>query len=65
MLPEVETGMTASLDTPILIAVIEGAMQLTRENAEEGEPIPSDDYYAWVILQELRRAGWKIVRNPG
>lgn len=51
-----------SADTPTLIAIIEGAMELTRRNPEEGQPTPSDGYYAWVILQELRRAGWQITR---
>ena len=50
-------------DTPTILAIIESAMELTRQNPKPGEPVPSDNYMAYVIIQELRRNGWAIVRN--
>jgi hypothetical protein len=55
--------MTDPTNYEAIIAVIESAIKLTRQNPKSGEPTPSDDYTAWVILQELRRAGWTIIRS--
>lgn len=55
--------MTNYEDYEAILAVIEAGIKLTRENPKPGEPIPTDDYTAWVILQELRRTGWSIVPN--
>ena len=59
-LQEAGEGVT---DTPAILAIIEAAMELTRQNPKPDEPVPSDNYMAWVIVQELRRNGWAIVRN--
>lgn len=48
-------------ETPEILAIIESAMELTRQNPKE--PVPPDNYMAWVIVQELRRNGWTIVQN--
>lgn len=47
-----------------ILEVIASGIDLTRKNPKPNEPIPSDNYTAWVIWNELRRAGWKIVRAP-
>jgi hypothetical protein len=52
--------MTAYADYEAILAVIEAAIEKTRQNPKPGEPVPSDNYTAWVILQELRRDGWSI-----
>jgi hypothetical protein len=49
-------------DTPTILAIIESAMELTRQNPTPDEPTPSDNCMAWVVVQELRRNGWAIVR---
>ena len=56
--------MTDGLAIMSILPIIESAMELTRQNPKPDEPIPSDGYMAWVIVQELRRNGWAIVRNP-
>ncbi len=55
--------MTNIRDTEAVLAVIESAIELTRKNPKPNEPVSSDNYVAWVILQELRRTGWIISRN--
>jgi hypothetical protein len=55
--------MTDGLAIMSILPIIESAMELTRQNPKPDEPIPSDGYMAWVIVQELRRNGWAIVRN--
>jgi hypothetical protein len=50
-------------DLEKVLPVIERAIDLARRNPKPGEPIPSDDYMAWVIVNELRRAGYQIVLN--
>ena len=57
--------MTDYSDYEPILAVIEFGIDKARKNPKPNEPTPSDDYTAWVILQELRRAGWTISRNPG
>ena len=47
-----------------ILEVIASGIDLTRKNPKPNETIPSDDYTAWVIWNELRRAVWKIVRAP-
>jgi hypothetical protein len=47
-----------------ILAVIEAGIDKARKNPKPNEPIPGDDYTAWVVLQELRRAGWNIGRDP-
>lgn len=54
--------MTDGMDYEAILAVIEFGIKKTRLNPKPGEPVPSDDYTAWVILNELRRAGWTISR---
>jgi hypothetical protein len=55
--------MTDFADYEPILAVIESAIDLARTNPKSGEPSPSDNYTAWVILQELRRARWTIRRS--
>ena len=43
-----------------ILAIIEAGIDLTRRNPKHDEPVPDDAYTAWVIVQELRRAGWAI-----
>jgi hypothetical protein len=50
-------------DLQKILPVIKRAIDLARRNPKPGEPIPSDDYIAWVIVNELRRAGYQIVPN--
>jgi hypothetical protein len=47
-----------------VLAAIEAGIDLARRNPKPGEPVPSDDYVAWVIWNELRRAGFSVIRNP-
>jgi hypothetical protein len=56
-------SMTDSANYEVILSVIESAIELVRQNPKPGEPTPTDGYTAWVILQELRRAGWTITRN--
>ncbi len=56
--------MTDYSDYEHILAVIETAIDKARENPKPDEPTPSDNYTAWVVLQELRRTGWTIIRNP-
>jgi hypothetical protein len=49
------------MDYQGLIPLIESAMDKTRRNPKPGEPVPSDSCYAWVILNEFRRAGFDII----
>ena len=62
--PWTDQHMTNIRDTEAILAVIESAIELTRKNPKPDEPDPPDGYTAWVILQELRRTGWTISRNP-
>jgi hypothetical protein len=55
--------VTEAADYQAILAVIESAIDLTRRNPKPGEPVPTDDYTAWVILQELRRTGWSVIRK--
>lgn len=51
------------MDYPEVLPVIEAAIDVARRNPKDGpNPMP-DDYVAWVICQELRRAGWTIERS--
>lgn len=47
-----------------ILAVIGSAIDLARRNPKPGEPVSADDYVAWVIVNELRRAGFRIVPPP-
>jgi hypothetical protein len=49
-------------DYTAILPVIEKGIDVARRNRKPGEPVPSDDFTAWCIVQELRRAGWRIVR---
>ncbi|WP_158914211.1 hypothetical protein [Caulobacter sp. S45] len=55
--------MTDYSDYEPILAVIEAAIDKARKNPKPDQPTPSDDYIAWVVLQELRRAGWTISQN--
>ncbi len=49
------------IDYEKVMPVIQKGIDVARRNPKsEGVPMP-DDYVAWVICQELRRAGWNIV----
>jgi len=49
------------LDYEKLIPLIEFAMKTARQNPKPAEPVPSDGYYAWVILNEFRKAGFEVI----
>jgi len=44
-----------------IMAVIESAIDVAKQNLKKNEPVPSNDYLAWIDVNELRRAGCKIV----
>jgi hypothetical protein len=56
--------MTDYADYEAIVAVIEHGMNVARRNPKTNEPVATDDYVAFCILQELRRAGWTVSRNP-
>ncbi|GEM_PF-2628382 len=56
--------MTDYADYEVILAVLETGLLKARENPRPGEPLPDDNYVAFVVLQELRRAGWDIRRSP-
>jgi len=46
-----------------VLAMVVSAIDMARRNPKPDEPVPSDDYTAWVVVNELRRAGFKIERR--
>jgi hypothetical protein len=56
--------MTADADYEAVLAVIEHGIEVARRNPKPGEPVAADDYTAYCVLQELRRAGWTVTRAP-
>jgi hypothetical protein len=56
--------MTHFSDYEAVLAVIEHGIDVARRNPKDNEPVASDDYIAWCVLQELRRAGWAVTRKP-
>jgi len=56
-----DSHMTDASDCRPIVAVIEAAIKLARRNPKPDEPIPTDEYLAFVIYQELRRQGLRIV----
>jgi len=59
-----EKKMTDYDDYRPTLSVIQDAIDKAQKNPNLDKPAPSDDYIAWVVLQELRRAGWMVSRNP-
>ena len=57
--------MTNYADYDAVIAVIEHGIDVARQNPKPNEPLAADDYTAYCVLQELRRAGWAVVRKSG
>lgn len=55
--------MTDYGDYEPILAVIEAAIDKARKNPKPGESTSGDDFTAWCVLQELRRAGWTISRK--
>ena len=53
--------MTDYGDHEAILAVIEHAIEVTRQNPEREEATATNGYLAWCVLNELRRAGWSIV----
>ena len=53
--------MTDYGDHEAILAVIEHAIEVTRQNPEREEATATNGYIAWCVLNELRRAGWSIV----
>ena len=53
--------MTDYDDYPAILSVIETGIDLARRNPKPDAPVAADEYVAWCILQELRRAGWSVV----
>jgi hypothetical protein len=56
--------MTDWEDYEAIVAIIEYGIDVARRNPRPDEPVAADDYVAFCILQELRRAGWTVSRNP-
>jgi hypothetical protein len=56
--------MTDYADYEAIVAIIEHGIDVARRNPKPNEPVAADDYVAFCILQELRRAGWAVSRNP-
>jgi hypothetical protein len=52
------------MDYQRLIPVVEEALALSRRTWDKPTAI-SDDYFAWVILNEIRRAGFAIAPKDG
>jgi hypothetical protein len=48
-----------------ILAVIAKAIDVARQNPQ-ASPAPGseDEYVAWIIVNQLRQAGFKIVQNP-
>ena len=46
-----------------ILAVIERGIDVAREKGTTIEAKDADAFMAWVVLQELRRAGWSIERT--
>lgn len=44
-----------------VLSIVEGAIGIVRNNPDPDEPTPSDSYLAYAIMNELRRAGLKLV----
>jgi hypothetical protein len=55
--------MTDQADYEAILAVIEHGINVARRNPKPGQPAAADDYMAWCVLQELRRAGWSVVQT--
>jgi hypothetical protein len=55
--------MTDYNDYETVLTIIKAGIDKARRNPKPDEPTPSDDYTAWVILQELRRGGWSVERT--
>jgi hypothetical protein len=55
--------MTDWEDYEAIVAIIEHGIDVARRNPRPDEPVAADDYVAFCILQELRRAGWTVSRN--
>ncbi len=53
--------MTDYDDYPAILSVIETGIDVARRNPKPDAPVAADEYVAWCILQELRRAGWSVV----
>lgn len=55
--------MTDYRDYEAIMTVIQKGIEVARDNPKAGEPASSDNYVAWCVLQEFRRAGWTIERS--
>jgi hypothetical protein len=56
--------MTDYADYEAILAVIEHGIKVARAAAEEQHEPAATEFTAWCVLQELRRAGWSVARNP-
>ena len=52
--------MTDSLDWPPILAAIEEGIKKAREDRADA----TEEYMAFVVLRELHRQKWSIVRTP-
>jgi hypothetical protein len=55
--------MTDYRDFEAVLQIIALGVDVARRNPKADEPVASDDYIAWCVLNELRRAGWKVSRT--
>jgi hypothetical protein len=56
--------MTDFDDYPAILSAIGTGIDAARRNPKGEAPGTDDEYLAWCILQELRRAGWSIEPTP-
>lgn len=55
--------MTEALDWEPVLAAIEAGIAKARADGEEDASNATAGYAAFVILRELHRQGWTVVRN--
>jgi hypothetical protein len=55
--------MTGWEEYEAIVAIIEHGIDVARRNPRPDEPVAANDYVAFCILQELRRAGWTVSRD--
>ena len=60
-MPKAAAEMTDYDDYPAILSAIEMGIETARQKPKPADsPGTTDEYLAWCILQELRRAGWSI-----
>ena len=52
--------MTDTAHYDAILAAIAHDVDVARQNPIDQDPPVTDDYIAWCVLNELRRAGWSV-----